>query len=79
MSVDLPISALLDLNIRMVCACSVDPKFADADTSNGVLSVDDLTTLDFNALSRAISGFSGDAEAAEKIGPTLATEAHSSS
>lgn len=78
-AVDLPISALIDLNIRMVCACAVEPKFADSETSNGVLSVDDLIQADFNALTAEISRFSGDAEANAKIGPSLATAEVSSS
>lgn len=79
MLVDMPLSALIDLNIRMVCACSVEPKFADCETSNGVLSVDDLHQSDFNALTKAINDFAGNAEAEEKLGGSTATEERSSS
>jgi hypothetical protein len=65
-------SANIDLNIRIICACALVPKFLDEDPEqlkNGDLSIDDLSLPDFLALARQIVEFSGAKEAAEKLGP----------
>jgi hypothetical protein len=70
------IASNIDLNIRVVCACSVLPKFIDEAPeacTNGALSVDDLSVTDFAKLAEEIIAFSGAKEIREKLDPLLET------
>lgn len=70
------IASNIDLNIRVICACCLEPKFTDQaedECTNGALSVDDLIVPDFAALANEIIQFSGAKEIKEKLADFLET------
>lgn len=60
--------------IALVCACSVEPKFSDADTPPaGSISIDDLDLDDFNALVAAVTELASLAKGNAEVSPLSAT------
>lgn len=72
-----PVASVADTvraTIALVCACSVEPKFSDADTPPvGSVSIDDLDLGDFNALVTAVTELASLAKGNAEVSPLSAT------